>query len=465
MSKLLLPLTLSLSCVCASQLANSESLQEIYALALENDHQLKADTAAYRAGEEYVSIARSRLLPQINASASYSESEYDTTGYETSIDANVTAEGDVENEIYSITLNQPIIDMAAWFGYKQGKALSEQAKAQFGADQQSLIVRVADAYFNVLRAVDNLETAMAEEKAIHHQLDQTNQRFEVGLTAITDVHEAQAAYDSATASTLSARGTLGIAFEELEVITGQSHDTIVPLQDNFPVTQPEPLQRHDWVEFALQNNYQLKVAKYNAKAAKQNARASASGHLPTVTASINYTERDDTNFDLTTTGSTVSRDQRLDESTTFLVRLDVPIFSGLGVSSQRRQAEQFNIQAQELYNKTQRDIVQGTRSLHLSVVTNVAQITALRQAIRSSQSALEATQAGYEVGTRNLVDVLVAQRNLYQAQRDYDNSRYSYVLDMLRLKQVAGNLAPTDLVQLNSWMNATAPVSRDKYLR
>jgi len=456
-------LTLGLAgalCLGSAQL-HADSLQDIYALALENDHQLKADTAAYHANKEALTIGRSGLLPQVNAKASYSDTDQDTTG---SLSPGASAATntlgiDSQNESYSVTLTQPLFNMAAWFGYKQGIVLSDQAEAQFSADQQSLIIRVSEAYFNVLRSIDNMETAQAEEKALSHQLEQTKQRFEVGLTAITDVHEAQAAYDNATAVTLEALGNLGIAFEELEVLTGRSHDQVAPLVETFPVIKPEPMARHEWVEFALSNNYALKVAKFNSDANQQNARVKASGHLPTLTGSYSYTDRDDTNTDI----DGFANDSRVDEQATIAVQLDVPIFSGMRVSGERRQAYQQHMQAQELYNKTQRDTIQGARSLHLSVVTNVAQVKARKQAITSSRSALEATQAGYEVGTRNLVDVLVAQRNLYQSQRNYDDTRYAYIINMLRLKEVAGNLTPEDVLQLNRWLNVDKEVLRSSY--
>lgn len=449
--------------LCAVNL-HADTLQDIYLRALENDHQLKADAAAYRAGLESKTIGRSALLPQINATAAYSDAEQTTIGRGAGTSGIPDIyDVDSENEAYSVTLTQPLFNMAAWFGYKQGVTLSEQAEAQFSADQQALIIRVSEAYFNVLRAIDNMKTAQAEEKALSHQLEQTKQRFDVGLTAITDVHEAQAAYDTATATVLQAQGNLGIAFEALEVLTGRAENTVAPLVDNFPVVRPQPMNRSEWVDFALQNNYNLKVAQLNATAFESNARAKASGHLPTLTASYSYTDRDDTNTDLTWPGNAINGDSRIDDRSVVAVQLNVPIFSGMRVSGERRQAYAQSMQADEIYNKTQRDIIQATRSLHLSVATNVAQVNARKQAITSSKSALEATQAGYEVGTRNLVDVLVAQQNLYQAQRNYDDSRYDYVIDMLRLKQVAGNLTPEDIQKLNQWLNAEQQVDRSTY--
>ncbi|MYM63382.1 TolC family outer membrane protein [Pseudomaricurvus sp. HS19] len=458
-------LSLAIAGILGLSAANlhADTLQDIYQLALEYDHQLKADEAAFRAAQENITIGRAGLLPQINGSARYSETDGDAIGYQSSLGSSSAYELDTENEQYALTLTQPLFNMAAWFGYKQSKTLSAQAEAQFSADQQSFIVRVTEAYFNVLRAIDATETARAEETAYGHQLEQTKQRFEVGLTAITDVHEAQAAYDTATASTLEAQGNLGIAFEQLEVLTGSEHTEVAPLVAQFAVVNPQPATRSEWVDFALENNYQLKVARFQADAAQSNARAKASNHLPTLTASYNYVHRDDTNTDIIAGGITTPTDNRLDEQNTIAVELNVPIFSGLRVSGERRQAYEQQMQAEEIYNLTQRNLIQNARSLHLQVVTDVAQVRARKQAIISGSSALEATQAGYEVGTRNLVDVLVAQRNLYQAQRNYDNSRYDYVINMLRLKQVAGNLSPEDVLKLNQWLDAGNQVQRSKY--
>lgn len=210
----------------------ADSLKDIYSLSLDNDPQLRANTAAYRAGKEALTLGRANLLPQVTATATYAEVEQDSIATSFSPPAppvGYSASTESENHKYSVSLTQPLFNMAAWFGYKQGQSLSELAEAQFSSDQQNLIVRVSEAYFNVLRAIDSMETAQAEETALSHQLEQTRQRFEVGLTAITDVHEAQAAYDSATATTLGARGQLGIAFEELEVLTGQPHESVAPL--------------------------------------------------------------------------------------------------------------------------------------------------------------------------------------------------------------------------------------------
>ncbi len=435
--------------------ASANSLQEIYELALKNDAQLKADKAGYEANKELSNIARAGLLPQINATyTAYSKTDTDVTDNL----LGTSARNDItKTKGWNVTLTQPLFDLSAWYVYKKGQRLSEQAEAQFGADQQSLIVRVATAYFNVLRSVDRLESTTAEQNAFAHQLDQVKQRFDVGLTAITDVHEAQAAYDSALAATLEARGSLSISYEALEVLTGKAEDQIAPLSEQFPVVNPTPADRAEWVNFALKNNYELKASRLNADAAQKNANAARAEHLPTVDARVSYNKSDSDGvnrkiqFDETDDGSTVT------------IGVNIPIFSGLRTSSTARQAVSQGLQAEELFNSAQRSTIQNTRALHLSVETDVARVAARKQATVSNQSALEATQAGYEVGTRNLVEVLQAQSKLYQARRDYSNALYDYVIDTIKLREVAGLLTPADVQEVDKWLQNGAPVSRATY--
>ena len=434
--------------------ANANSLLDVYELALQNDAQLKADRAKYEAGLANKAIGRSNLLPQINAAAQYTNNNEDTVN-------NLNDDGvlitDTDRTGWEISLTQPLFNMNAWYTYKQGATLSDQAEAQFGADQQSLIVRTAEAYFNVLRSIETLEATNAEEKALEKQLEQTKQRFDVGLTAITEVHEAQAAFDSARAATLEARGNLGISYEALEVLTGKPEDQVAPLSPKFPVIAPSPANRADWVEFSLQNNYGLKASKLQAEASLENAKAYKSNHLPTLGASLGYSD-----YELEGLTSSVDQDISTD-GTSVNIRLDIPIYSGGATSGRSRQAyAQYN-QAQELYNSTQRNVIQNTRALHLLVETDVASVQARKQAIVSGQSALEATQSGYEVGTRNLVEVLLAQRNLYQARRDYSDALYNYVIDTIKLREVAGMLTPADVQDIDKWLLDDALVSRSQY--
>ncbi len=448
----------------------SDTLSDIFQQALQNDPQLRAANAAYMAGRESAAIGRAGLLPQVGLTADYSEAESDddNSNFVAFLGGNTSTKGNTETDTatFALSVRQPIFDMPAWYDYQQGKTVSEQARLQYQADQQALITRVTDAYFAVLNASENLTSAIAEEQAISRQLEQTRQRYEVGLLPITDVHEAQAVFDNAKVNTLILRGALQVAFESLEVLTGQQPGELAGLKSEFPATPPDS-DREQWVQLALENNLQLKLSQAGRDAASQNATARKYEHLPKVSASLGYQDLDqDSSFsgssgfgsnlgNLSNTPSSVAA-----ETSTVALHLDAPIFTGGLVSSQRRQAQQQYIQADETANYTLRNTTNQARTAHLNVVTNAATVAARKQAITSAESALEATRAGYEVGTRNIVDLLFAERNLHQAERDYANARYQYIASSLTLKQVAGQLSPEDVHQLNAWLDTAAPVTR-----
>ena len=444
--------------VLAGVQAHSAGLRDIYEMALQNDPQLRAAEAAFRASQELQTLGRSQLLPQIGIGAEYSETDMDLdflTVLSEDLQVDPT-QGSARSDTttYSLSITQPLFDLPRWFEFRQGQALSEQGKAEFAADQQEVILRVADAYFNVLRAHENLETATAEEKAIERQLEQTRQRYEVGLLPITDVHEAQAAYDNATVNTLEARSALDIAFEALQVLTGRPITDIYGLATDAPIQNPEPLDREEWVRFAVNNNFTLRSAQLARDAAEQFAAARRSEHLPKLSASLGYRDVD---TDGRRFGNSFYDKQ---DGHTVALHATMPIFTGGAVSAQRRQANEQYIELEELLELATRNTVQQARTLHLQVVTDVARVDARAQAITSASSALEATQAGYEVGTRNIVDVLVAQRTLFQAKRDYANARYDYISSRLRLREVAGQLSPQDVMALESFLDQSLEVSQ-----
>lgn len=451
-----------------SSAGHADTLRDIYDLALQNDGRLRIAEATFKANLETEQQARSRLLPQVNGDASYGAVKRDQDGKGINVfptdnpetpylfgPQNQSTDTSTRNHGWSVGLSQQIFDLPAWFSFKSGRELSEQARAQFAYDQQDLIVRVADAYFNVLRQWDNLQASQSEELANKRQLEQAQQRFDVGLIAVTDVDEARAAYDSSVALRLADEGNLATAYEALTLLTGQSHANLWLLSKDFPVVDPAPADRTEWVQFALDNNYSLKAARFGVDAARENANAKQAEHAPKVTGSLGYQKERvdgslDTNpdslFDLPPTSNTTTRSATL--------RLTVPLYSGGFTSSQQRQAyEQYNA-ALERRIDTERTIVQFTRARFIAANTDVQRAKARLQSIVSAQSALNATQAGYEVGTRNIVDVLQSQRTLYVSKRDYANARYDYVMDMLRLKQSAGILSPQDIADLNNWLVA-----------
>ena len=442
------------------QINLADSLSDIYESAAQNDPVLRAARANFNADRENKNIARGALLPQLSVSGEFTQTEINDDSRSvfiidgSTLNSVTTGLIDTEETSYGVSLNQAIFDMPSWYSFQSGKALSESARAQFAADQQSLIIRVSSAYFDVLRAYDNLQTRDAEERAIQRQLEQTRERFEVGLLPVTDVHEAQAVFDDATVNSLEARGALNIAFEGLAVLTGQDHQVLAGLMENFAATNPEPLSNQEWVDFAIGNNFQLKVAKLGKDAAYNNAKAALSARLPKISGRASYFDSDS---DGTRYASPFESQQ---DGHSFVVSVTMPIWMGGSVDAQRRQAKQRSIASDEGYIASKRNTVQAARSLHQLVLTNTARVKARKQSITSADSALQATQAGYEVGTRNIVDVLVAQRTVYQARRNYSNARYDYILSMMRLKEVAGQLSPEDIYQLNAWLDPQLTIAK-----
>ena len=438
--------------VSSCSLATADNLRDIYELALRNDPTIRAAEASYKAGLEFENLGRSGLLPQVNAGAFYNSSDLSNSGAFPAGDLLIPNVNDTQADTtaWGVSLDQRVFDMPAWFGFTEGKELSRQAQAQFAADQQDLIVRVAEAYFDVLREVDNLNVSRAQERTNKRQLEQTQQRFDVGLIAITDVHESRAAFDLSVAQRLSDEGNLGVALERLSTLTGQKHDNVWLLEDDYPVLDPDPMEKEEWVDFALDNNYSIKAAAYSRDAANEFAKARKYEHAPKLTARLGY---DDSKTDIEREVSNNRTEFNQDfDGTSLRLDLRMHIYSGGAISASRRQAyEQYN-RAQEVYAGTVRNTVQATRALHLQTTVDVATTKARRQSIVSSKSAFEATQAGYEVGTRNIVDVLNVQQNLFTAARDYANARYQYVLDMLRLKREAGIISPRDVYELNNWL-------------
>ncbi len=441
--------------------AGADTLRDVYLLALKNDAKLQAAEATFRADREIENIARAALMPQLNASGQYQEQDAKNTS--TRIDlasippsiASTTTKTETQIETYTLQLDQTIFDLAAWFSFQSGKDTTRQAEAQLAADQQDLIVRTAQAYFNVLRARDNLEATRAEERATKRQLEQTQQRFDVGLIAITEVHEARAIYDSTLVQRLDQEGALATALEALTVITNQTHSNLWDLKENYVVATPEPADRDTWVEFALANNLALAAARYGTEAAAKNARSKKAGRLPTLSGSISRTEQS-VETELGISGAFIDLPSDADTNA-LMFNLRVPIYNGGLIGAQARQAwEQYNAAQQRLID-LKRQTIQQTRAQHIAVVTDVARVSARQKSIISARSALDATRAGYEVGTRNIVDVLQAQRSLYSAMRDYSNARYDYVIDMLKLKQQAGTLTPDDINQLEVWLEAPEP--------
>ena len=423
------------------------NLMDVYNLALKNDAQLAAAKAGMQATMEKVPQSRALLLPNLslNANTQFNKTTAGVDGASDNKD-NYNSHG------WGATLKQPLFNLSSWFSYSQAKAFSGQAEYQFAYEQQNLILRVSEAYFNVLRAEDSLITSQAEEKAVKQQLDQARERYNVGLIAETDVLEAQAAYDSARVSRILADNQVSVSYENLRTITNETVNDIGKLKKTMPVLQPTPAIAEEWVNNAIANNLSLKAAREEVLAAEESIRVKKSGHAPTVDAfaSYNYSSSDSDKAKDLPSGNFYTTGRG--DQTVFGVSVTVPIFSGGATSSQVREATYQMEQSQQNFDKLLRETNSGTRNYYRTVNSDVERVEARQQGIISSESALKATQSGYEVGTRNITDVLDAQKKLYAAQRDYLNARYDFIVNTLKLKQLAGTLSPADLQDLNGWI-------------
>ena len=433
----------SLSFSLISSFLKGENLEEIYELALKNDPLLKAAEATYRAGKENKAQGRAGLLPTLSISGSSNWNEYRV------LDQIIDQ---YNSNNYSGRLSQPVFRMDKWFQFKRGKSLSDSAQAEFGYQQQETMIRVASAYFNVLNSIDSLNAARAEEKAIGKQKDLAKKRFEVGLAAITEVQETQAAFDLTVVSRISREAQLDSAKETLNSIVGKEITLLSPLKENFEISLPDPLDRESWVTLGLKNNLQLKSAKFQREAAKHSARAATSNHLPQIDIVGRVTKSTSKQGKF---GGFIQNPLFGVEQDTrqYAIQFNLPLYAGGSISSARRQAFANYDRAKEQTIYTERSIIRDVRSNHFGVQTQVANVTARKQALASAESALEATQIGYEVGSRNTVDLLDSQKRLFQAQRDYASSRYEYIIAMLRLKASVGSLNPGDLISISNRMD------------
>ena len=424
----------------------AENLLDIYNEALENDPTFKAAEYSYLADKEIVVQGRAALLPSITLSGSTNWNEY----YQDDL-----LQQEYNSFSKSARVSQPLFRLDTWFNFKRSKSLTNAAEAEFAYEQQNLILRTAELYFGVLRAIDNLNAAISEEKAIKKQLDQAQQRYEVGLSAITGVQEAQLAYDLSKAARINNEGNLFSAREALNALIGREIFSLDELGENLQISSPFPNSKEDWVNLALKNNYQLKASYLRKDAAKSNARSAASNHLPKIdiVGSGSDSETNQFNYEGFSINGQGIPVPAVTGRRNYAIQLSVPILQGGAVSSRRKQAySQYN-QADENTLFTERRIIQEVRSQFSNVNTLVANVNAQKQAVISATSALEATQVGYKVGTRNVVDLLQAEKNLYSAEKNLANAKYDYILANLRLALAAGTIDPGDIIEINNLLN------------
>ena len=429
-------------------------LKEALERAEQYDATLRGALADYMAAEELYPQSRANLLPDINANAFTARSGIEIERPSQSQSIYYDTDG------YNLTLNQVVFNKAFWDAMEQSEALIAQAAASYEAAKQDLIIRTAQAYFNVLGAQDNVAFTKAEKEAIGRQLEQSRERFNVGLIAITDVRESQASYDNAVANEIVARNTLRNNIEALRVIIGDPVDDLAPLAEKFPLLLPEPSDIDQWQDMALEGNLNLKSARYGLNAAKENYEGSRAGHYPTVnlSGSHDFDSSDDSIFGAIS-GTPDARDTTTND---LRVTLSLPIYQGGGVSSRVRQANAEVWSSQALVDQAIRTTVQQVRDAYLGVEASVSSVQAFNQALISAKTSVEATEAGFEAGTRTSVDVLLVQGRQYEAERNYARSRYDYLLVLLELQRATGSLTREDIWKMNEWLekNSTEPTRK-----
>ena len=443
-------LLLTLGAFALSGPAHSASLLEIYQQALQGDPQVHEAEARRLAAQEAIPQARGVLLPQISATGDWNQT--DTSGSSFSIINNQTTTFDQDNTStnWGFGLRQTLFRWDQIVNLKRADKVVTKAEAVREAAQQDLIVRVAQRYFDILAAEDRLTSINADREAIARQLEQAKQRFDVGLIAITDVQESQAAYDQSVANEIGAKRVLATAREFLREITGEYVSKLDAPSDDFPLLDPSPNSESSWVDLSLRQNLNLVASRLDEQLARDEISFRRNGHYPSIdlvaSTRENQSEGDaiansiPSSFDDTTTRDQVS------------IQITVPLFAGGGVSSRVREAVYLHRASREQLQRVTRETERQARDAYLGVLSEIARVKALDQAVASSRTALQATQAGYEVGTRTIVEVLNSQFSLYVAITNFYQSRYEYIMNALRLKQAAGTLQVQDLEKIDRWL-------------
>lgn len=414
-------------------------------MALQSDPVLKSAEFRRDASGENKRQAWANLLPQLDLSGQISRGDS-----ETSITGETVSDVDIDNENYRLELRQSLYNQANYEQLDIARGQISEADAVYETAFQDFLLRVSDAYFLVLTNIDGVTFAEAEEEALQRQFEQAEQRFEVGLTAVTDVHEARASYDNARARAIVSRNRLEDAKEGLRELTGTYFEEYDRLQAELPLVEPVPNDADSWVEIALTENPNVVAAQASFEIAEASMRLERSGHFPTLDLTASYNEfsnnefliRDDFQQPIGTTTLGV-------DDTQFVLRLNVPLYRGGAVSSRTRQARYLMDASGQDVDFQQRAAVRNTENSYRAVLAGIQEVQAFEQAMISAESALEATQAGFEVGTRTIVDVLIANQRLYNSQRELSVARHNYILSHLRLKANAGRLASQDLTTVN----------------
>ena len=409
------------------------NLMEVYREAQQQDAAYASARAAFEAGQEKLPQGLALLLPSVNLGANTTWNEVESP----TIDRQYNSNG------YNLSLTQPIYRKQNYAQYQQAKSQVAQAEALFAVARQDLIVRVAQAYFDVLLAQDNVALAGAQKAAIGEQLEMAKRNFEVGTVTITDTHEAQARYDLTTAQEIAAQNDLEIKNRALQLILGKIPAQLNTLNDKLPLVLPEPNDMTKWVEQAGQQSPQIAIQREALAIATQEVERNRAGHHPTLDLVAGHGRN--------SSSSTFTLGQTITSQTVGL-QFNLPIYQGGSVNSKVREALANQEKARQDLELENRKTALQARQAFLGVTSGLAQVKALEQALVSSQSSLDSTRLGQEVGVRTNVDVLNAQQQFFTAKRDLSQARYNYILNQLKLKSAVVVLQDEDVEQVNRWL-------------
>lgn len=410
-------------------------LEQAYQQALKNDPQWGAIDNQYWSDSLKVELSRDALKPTVGLSAAVNANK---------VDPESAASYNYTGTQLALQLRQPLYRTDLWKAYSKAQALNSANEANWRQKLQEQVQRVSEAYFNVLRAEETLGASKSEEAALKRQLEQAQKRFDVGLIAKTDVLEAQAQLDGATASRISQEVSLASAREVLASIIGGDASQLSGLRADFIVTAPQPSNPDDWVKLAHDKNPQLASARFNYEAAQQAIEEQRSAYRPTIDLVASVSNRDNGS------GSVASANNGSQMAAG--VELQWPLYTGGRTATAIKQASFASDAARDQVTSIERQLTAQTRTAYLNASADSYRVAARQQAVKSSEAALAATKAGYDVGTRNIVDVLLAERNVYAAKRDHANSRYDYVINTLKLRSASGQLTALDIKELNGWL-------------
>ncbi|NKN33422.1 TolC family outer membrane protein [Marichromatium bheemlicum] len=449
MRKTLPTLIAALLCGIAP-LSQAEDLLQIYDMAAQSAPTLREAEQRLFASREARPQAQALLLPSLSVQGDVDYQSVDSSG--TSTFGSFDRYDKYGTQGLQAVVNQTVYDRASWMTLKQSDHVIAQAEAEFRDSQLELMVQTTEAYFNVLRAADAVTVQEALLRANERQLEQSRQRFEVGLVAITDVNESQAAYDRSRADLITARNDLDNAWEALRTIVGPIQVPLARLGDRLPLSPPEPNEIEVWAKTAVRSNYGIIAASEAANAARKAIEIERSGHYPSVNLQAGYdVSRSDANFNT-------------DSDTGFVgLSVNIPVFQGGAVSSRTREAGYNFRAAQDRLDQTRRQVSQQVKDAYRGILSSIEDVKARQASIVSARSALESTQAGLEVGTRTQVDVLNAQRNLFQAEFEYLSARYNYIVNGVKLHQATSTLSREVLAKGNAWLNPDDVVAPPRY--